>query len=162
MSKNHPTSSLGARLKSLLKARGMSQSALAARAGIDRAELNRLVNDRRPPRLDEISWVAEALGVPIEELIGDLEGLPSDLRRPLGLLGELAHRVLRAEREREEALAQVAALKEELARERQSRQGQGSPRDPAVALRPLAAGNVAAAILTMGWLVGPIAPRDRQ
>jgi transcriptional regulator with XRE-family HTH domain len=114
------TKSLGARIKALLKARGMSQSALAAKAGVDRAEINRLINDRRQPRLEELGWIAEALRVGIEQLIGDLE-LPAELRRALGHFGDIARRILRAEGEREEARAQVAALGEELTRERQER-----------------------------------------
>ena len=106
---SHP-SSLGARIRALLKSRGMSQTALAARAGVDRAELNRLVNDRRPPRLQEIAWIAEALGVGI-----------ADLRGALGHFGELARRMLRSEAERDEARARVSLLEAELTRERYER-----------------------------------------
>ncbi len=116
---NH-ASSLGARIKALLKSRGMNQSALAAKAGVDRAEFNRLVNDRRQPRLEEIGWIAEALGVGIEELLGDLE-LPAEFRNALGHFGDIARRVLRAEGERDEARDQAAMLGEELAHERQER-----------------------------------------
>lgn len=161
MPKSNPTTSLGSRLKSLLKARGMSQSALAARAGIDRAELNRLVNDRRRPRLDEVGWLAEALGLPIEELIGDLDGLPTDLRHDLGRFADLARRVLRAERERDEALAQVAALKAELEREMR-RRTPGSCADLAATPHAPAGSNAVAAILTMGWLGKAMGPLDRQ
>ena len=119
---SHP-SSLGARIRALLESRGMSQTALAARAGVDRAELNRLVNDHRPPRLEEIAWIAEALGVAIEDLIGDLQ-LPPELRRALGHFGGLARRMLQIGAERDEARARVSALEAELVRERCERRGE--------------------------------------
>ncbi len=113
--------SMGSRIKALLQARGVSQSELATKSGVDRAELNRLVNGRRQARLEEIGWIAEALGVGVEELVGDLE-LPADLRRALGHFGDLARRMLHVEGERDDARARLAARGEELARERLERE----------------------------------------
>jgi len=118
MSAGDQAGNLGLRIKAILHSRGLSQTDLATKTGIDRTELNRLVNGRRHARLEEIGWIAEALGVGIEELVGDLK-LPDDLRRALGHFGPLAGRVLRSEGERDKARAQMADLESQLGQERQ-------------------------------------------
>ncbi len=57
------------RLKTLRKARGMSQEALAERAGISRTYLARLETARQDPTLSTLEKLAKALKVPIEKLL---------------------------------------------------------------------------------------------
>lgn len=57
------------RLKTLRKARGMSQEALAKRSGISRTYLARLETARQDPTLSTLEKLAKALKVPIEKLL---------------------------------------------------------------------------------------------
>jgi transcriptional regulator with XRE-family HTH domain len=57
------------RLKALRKTRGMSQEALAERAGISRTYLARLETARQDPTLSTLEKLAKALKVPIEKLL---------------------------------------------------------------------------------------------
>jgi transcriptional regulator with XRE-family HTH domain len=57
------------RLKTLRKARGVSQEALAKRAGISRTYLARLETARQDPTLSTLEKLAKALKVPIEKLL---------------------------------------------------------------------------------------------
>jgi transcriptional regulator with XRE-family HTH domain len=57
------------RLKTLRRARGMSQEALAERAGISRTYLARLETARQDPTLSTLEKLAKALKVPIEKLL---------------------------------------------------------------------------------------------
>lgn len=57
------------RLKTLRKARGASQEALAKRAGISRTYLARLETARQDPTLSTLEKLAKALKVPIEKLL---------------------------------------------------------------------------------------------
>ncbi|MBM4398419.1 MAG: helix-turn-helix transcriptional regulator [Deltaproteobacteria bacterium] len=63
----------GARIRRLMQANGFNQTTLAAKTGIDRADLNRLVNDKREPRVEELGFLAKLLDVTPDEL---LDGLP--------------------------------------------------------------------------------------
>ena len=89
---------------------GLNQTQLADKVGIDRTVISRIVNDKRPPQNHEIGWFAEALGVPIEELLDDVE-LPEPIRREIERVQDLARKVLDAEQERDDALAQLEAMK---------------------------------------------------
>ena len=63
----------------LLAARGWSDAQLAARAGIDRAHLNQVKNERALPTVATALAIAHALGVPVA--IAFPPGA-SDRRRP--------------------------------------------------------------------------------
>ncbi len=106
--------SLGARLGRLMKAKGFNQTTLARRAGIDRTDINRIVNDRREPRHDELAWLAQVLGVTIEDLLTGVE-IPEGLRKTLAKVEEAARRVLAAESARDEMEARHRTLEEEFA-----------------------------------------------
>lgn len=109
-----PKETLGARLRRLMEAQSLNQTTLAKKVGLDRTELNRLVNDKRQPRQEELAWLAEALKTTVEELLQGV-GLPDSLRRTVGQVEEAARRTLAAEAARDEALARLSALEQEQA-----------------------------------------------
>lgn len=101
---------LGARIKRLMMERGVSQSGLAKTTGIDRTQLNRLVNEKREPNPDELVWLAQALATTVEAILDGVE-LQEGLRKSLGILEEAAKRALVAEGERDAARAELEEAK---------------------------------------------------
>jgi len=65
---------VGARIRALREARGLSLSALAAQAGIGKGSLSELETGRRNPTLDTMYAVAAPLGVPLAALVDDHDG----------------------------------------------------------------------------------------
>jgi transcriptional regulator with XRE-family HTH domain len=61
--------SIRARILDILRARSISQAALARRAGIDTALLNRKLKGHRPFRTVELEWIAGALGLAAATLV---------------------------------------------------------------------------------------------
>jgi transcriptional regulator with XRE-family HTH domain len=61
--------SIRARILDILRARSLSQAALARRAGIDTALLNRKLKGHRPFRAVELEWIAGALGLAAATLV---------------------------------------------------------------------------------------------
>ena len=57
------------RLKQLREKRGLSQEALAAKAGVSRGYLARLETSRQDPSLSILEKLAKALGVKVAKLI---------------------------------------------------------------------------------------------
>ncbi len=82
----------------------MTQTEIAAKTGIDRVELNRMVNGKREPKPAELAWLAKVLGVEPETL---LEGIDTAEVRTFAVW---ADRVLAAE-------ARVDELREQLAQQ---------------------------------------------
>jgi transcriptional regulator with XRE-family HTH domain len=87
---------LGTRLRALREGAGLSQRALASRAGVAPETVARLEGDRTPTRPATLRKIAAALGVPPEVLAGghvsaepdaDAAGLPVELRVALALNG---------------------------------------------------------------------------
>ena len=107
-----------ARIRELLRAHRLTQAALAARTGIERTQLNRFLNGGRAATLEELKWIAEALGVTTGDLGIELDHA-DDARPVLAHLGDLSERLHRAESERDEARARAAAVESQLAQERQ-------------------------------------------
>ena len=103
----------GSRLRRLMKEKGLNQSSLSKKVGIDRSDLNRMVNDKRQPRPEEVGWLAQALDTPPDAL---LDGLPiSDrLSKPVRMLDELLARVLTAESEKDAAVARTKSAEHSL------------------------------------------------
>ena len=84
--------------------RGLSQSELAIKTSIDRSELNRIVHGKRAPKPREAAWLIEALGISSDDFIAELEvGEDPAFKDEVAQHREFAHRVLTAERERDEA-----------------------------------------------------------
>ncbi len=65
---------VGARIRALREARGLSLSGLAAQAGIGKGSLSELETGRRNPTLDTLYAVATPLGVPLAALLDDHDG----------------------------------------------------------------------------------------
>jgi transcriptional regulator with XRE-family HTH domain len=59
---------LGSRLRQLRSSRGLSQEAVARRAGIGRAHYSRIETGATSPTVDRLWHIAAALGVPMAEL----------------------------------------------------------------------------------------------
>jgi transcriptional regulator with XRE-family HTH domain len=62
------TEKVAARIVELRQERGMSQRALATKAGINRVTLARLERAMHPPSLDTLDHLAKALGVKLADL----------------------------------------------------------------------------------------------
>ncbi|MFE2941059.1 helix-turn-helix transcriptional regulator [Streptomyces sp. NPDC059255] len=60
---------LGHRIATRRAAVQMSQDDLAARTGVERRTIQRYENGRRDPRYADLLLIADALGVPIEDLV---------------------------------------------------------------------------------------------
>jgi len=60
---------MGARIRRLRKAKGLSQAALAKGAHLTRVYITRLEAGRQDPSLSTINALAKALGVPVTALL---------------------------------------------------------------------------------------------
>ena len=102
--------SLGDRLRKLMADRGLSQVDLARDSGLDRADLNRLINNKRPPRAEEIRVIAQTLGIRQIELVTGVE-LPPEVEKGVEMIVELEATVLAERQQRERLEAELAALR---------------------------------------------------
>ena len=111
----------GGNLRRFMLAQGVNQTELAQVTGMERSELNRTINNKRPPKPEEISWLAQALKVSVGELLDGVE-LPQSpqVRQEIERAKEDATRVLKAESEKNEALARVKVLEDLLKEEREN------------------------------------------
>lgn len=66
----------GRKARRLREARGWTQEELAARVGIAPRGIREIESDRRQPRPETRRWIAEALRVPLSELIAERDRLP--------------------------------------------------------------------------------------
>jgi transcriptional regulator with XRE-family HTH domain len=66
-----PRAQLGAGLRQLRRAKGLTMDELAARVGVDKAHLSRIENNLRSPSVSMLSQIAEALGVSMGHLLGE-------------------------------------------------------------------------------------------
>ena len=64
-----PGERMAKRLKTLRRRRGLTQEALAAKAGLSRTYLARLETARQDPTLSTLVKLAKALGVPVAALV---------------------------------------------------------------------------------------------
>jgi transcriptional regulator with XRE-family HTH domain len=171
---------LAGRIKTIMQSRGMTQTALALKAGIDRTDLNRFLNGHRGASLEELRWIAEALGLAVEELASDVT-LPENAREALGCFGTTLKKLRQAEAERDEARARIVAVESQSAHEREQwfarmaslehrldRLEQLLRHSPSTGNTPGEVSNVqllgadAAMILTIGLLGGSIIPVGRN
>lgn len=60
---------MGAKIRKLREAAGMSQASLATRARLTRVYVTRLEGGRQDPSLSTINALARALGVPVTKLL---------------------------------------------------------------------------------------------
>lgn len=59
-------------LKQRISEMGTTQTEVAAKAGIDRIDLNRMVNGKREPKAHEVAILARVLKIPAENLAADV------------------------------------------------------------------------------------------
>lgn len=111
---------LGNRLKAILRERGKSQTWLAEKTGIDRSEINRILNGRKAPRGEHLRWMATALGMDVQQMVGDAR-MPEETVHEVQRIQSVMEQKLVAESERDIALAKVRALEAQLAQETQRR-----------------------------------------
>jgi transcriptional regulator with XRE-family HTH domain len=64
-----PTKTMAIRLKALRTQRGLSQEALAEKAGLSRTYVARLETARQDPTLSTLEKLAKALGVKVTKLL---------------------------------------------------------------------------------------------
>jgi len=64
---------LGTELQKAREAAHMTQEQVAVAAGIDRAHLSLLENDRKSPTVDTLVRICRALGVPASEILARVE-----------------------------------------------------------------------------------------
>ena len=103
------TTSLGARVKQLMAARGLNQSVLARKSGVERSLISRMLSGKARPRIEQLDWIARVLVVDLYDLIG-IADLSSDTRFLFDELCAARVRIRDLERERDEALARVREL----------------------------------------------------
>ena len=70
------TEMIAAKVRALRKWRGWSQSTLAAKAGLSKESIDRLERGAREPRLDIVTRIADAIGVPLPALLRSEEDPP--------------------------------------------------------------------------------------
>lgn len=115
------------RIRRLMEEHGFSQRALADKANIDRAELNRIVNNKRDPTIEHIARIASGLELQVEDLLRDVQ-TPAALQEQADLVADLVRQVMEAatnarqaearaqasEAASSEALALVASLRQQV------------------------------------------------
>jgi transcriptional regulator with XRE-family HTH domain len=126
--KTAPVETLGARVKRLRLARGLSQPELAALVHVDHATVSRWETDHRMPQRGPRAALASVLGVPVDYLVhgntttGHEPMAVADRRRPM--LMPLREAVSRVQAIGDEALSDFVADVVALA----NRWGQRKPR----------------------------------
>ena len=68
MSTNDP-GALGSRLKALMSERGMNQSVLAKKAGIERSMVSRIISGKARAKVEHLGWIAQVLSIDVHELL---------------------------------------------------------------------------------------------
>lgn len=64
---------IGERIRAARKSKGMTQKQLAAKMNISYANISQLERDERNPTLETIQKIANALGIPLVDIIGSKE-----------------------------------------------------------------------------------------
>jgi transcriptional regulator with XRE-family HTH domain len=105
----------GVQLKQLMDARGLNQSTLAKKSGVERSVINRIISGKARPRLEQLDWIARVLAVDVHELML-IADLPSEVRDLFEQLCSARERIRELERERDEALARVPRIGPKLGR----------------------------------------------
>ena len=103
----------GEKVKKIMEEKQITQTQLAKDVGMDRSELNRTVNDKRQPSVDEIPSISQALGVTIEKLLEGVE-LPPRIDKKVKNMSELVRNILTAQSERDNAKAKVKTLEKSI------------------------------------------------
>jgi DNA-binding Xre family transcriptional regulator len=70
-------SAIGARIREIRTAKGLTMKELEAKTGIREPNLSRLEADKHVPRIETLSKIARALNIPLTELLGVRLGVPA-------------------------------------------------------------------------------------
>jgi XRE family transcriptional regulator, regulator of sulfur utilization len=70
MARGSATERLAQRVSRIRQQRGLSQEALAAKAGVNRLTVTRLEAAAHPPTIETLDRIARALGVSLADLVG--------------------------------------------------------------------------------------------
>lgn len=70
---------IGKRLKELLKTKGMTQTRLAELTGFRQSDISSWINDLHEPRPESLARIADALGVPVANIVNELPKELSDI-----------------------------------------------------------------------------------
>jgi transcriptional regulator with XRE-family HTH domain len=93
------------RLKALREAAGLSQRELARQIGQDQSNVHYWENTGKIPRSDVLAPMAKALGVTVEDLLG--EARPKRVAKPGGKLGQVFESVSRLPRRQQEKIVEI-------------------------------------------------------
>ncbi len=105
----------GGRVTRMMREAGVFQQDLAGAVGVDRSHITRLLLDGRNVRAYEVFLIADAFGIEVRELIDGLP-LPAEVERARGELEHLTNLILKAERERDAARAELRGARAEASR----------------------------------------------
>lgn len=97
-------SAFSEKLKQRITELGVTQTEVAAKAGIDRIELNRMVNGKREPKPHEVAMLARVLKIPVAELAADVN------QDEVRVFSVLAERVITAEERLAECERELGAV----------------------------------------------------
>ncbi|WP_371624031.1 helix-turn-helix domain-containing protein [Streptomyces sp. NBC_01116] len=75
---------IGDTVRAARTAAGLTQEGLAGRAGLDRKTVNRLEQGITSPLLDHLLVIADALGVPLSDLVREERPPPRERQGPPG------------------------------------------------------------------------------
>lgn len=96
-------SAFSEKLRQRITALGLTQTEIASRTGIDRVDLNRMVNGKREPKPHEVAMLAVVLKTAPEELAAEVN------QEEVRLFTMIAERVLEAEDRLTESLLELQA-----------------------------------------------------
>lgn len=105
----------GGRVARMMREAGVFQADLAGAVGVDRTHITRLLLDGRKVRAYEVFLIADAFGIEVRELIDGLP-LPAEVERARAELEHLDNLLLKAERERDAARAELRGARAEASR----------------------------------------------
>jgi len=99
----------GARLAALRKAAGLSQTELAKAINVPQQTVGYWETAAVPPRSDVLPKLAKALGVSVEELLGDTPVTPTRRPGPVGKLQKIFEQAVSLPRKEQELVAKFVA-----------------------------------------------------
>ena len=79
---------IGTRIRQLRKSTGLTQVALAQEANIGRVTLVRIENGEQSPRYETVVALAQALGLPVQNLMASEQDAQESVVAVLGILGK--------------------------------------------------------------------------
>lgn len=82
---------VGKKIEFLLKKKGMTRKELAEKSGITEAAICRYINGSRKPKTVCLNSLAQAFGVPVNQLIDTSEFLSNDIDDAIKLIARNAH-----------------------------------------------------------------------